>query len=310
MSATGTATGEALLAATTRLGPVHLTVSDLDRAVPFYEQAIGLRAERRATGRAALGAGGEDLVVLHERPGARRAPRHAGLFHVALLLPTRPELAHALRRLLEAGRPLQGASDHGVSEALYLADPDGNGIELYRDRPREEWPRRDGRLEMVTAALDLHDLLAEATEPEPRPEAGAATAIGHVHLHVGDLDAAVTFHRDVVGFELTQLMGDSAAFLSAGGYHHHVGLNTWAGVGIPPAPPDAIGLRHWTVVLADPSERAALRERLERAGVESRESAGVDSPEAAGGLLARDPAGNAVTFIVADDPETPREDEG
>ena len=295
MSAVRAATGRALLASTTRLGPVHLTVTDLERSIRFYEQAIGLRVGRQEAGQVELGAGGEKLLVLHERPGARRAPRRAGLYHLALLLPTREELAHALRRLLEGRWPLQGAADHGVSEALYLADPDGNGIELYRDRPREQWPRRDGRLEMVTAALNLDGLLGDAAgEAAPRARAAPGTVVGHVHLHVGDLEAAVAFYRDAVGFELMQRFGASAAFLSAGGYHHHLGLNTWAGTGIPPAPPDAIGLRHWTVVLADEGARAALGERLTGAGAEPR--------ELAGGLLARDPAGNAVLFTVTDDP--------
>ena len=277
-----------LLAAGLRLGATHLTVSDLTRAVDFYERAIGLSVSGREEGRAALGAEGEDLLVLHELPAARPPGRHAGLFHVAILFPSRLELARALRRVLESGGALQGASDHGVSEALYLADPDGNGLELYADRPREDWPRTDGGgLAMVTEPLDLHGLLAELDDAAPAL-APPGTTIGHNHLHVADLDAAVAFYRDVVGFELMQTFGHSAGFLSAGGYHHHLGVNTLAGVGVPPAPPDAVGLRHWTVVLADPAERATLGERLRAARAQA------DEREV--GLFTRDPSGNAVLF--------------
>ena len=280
------------LAAGLRLGATHLTVSDLERAIDFYERAIGLRTQRRDDGVAALGAGDQDLLMLHELPGTRPPGRHAGLFHVAILLPSRLELARALRRVLESGAALQGASDHGVSEALYLADPDGNGLELYADRPREQWPRTDAGLAMVTDPLDLHGLLAELDD-EPPEGAPEGTVIGHVHLHVADLEASIAFYRDVVGFELMQTFGRgreaSAGFLSAGGYHHHLGVNTWAGVGVPPAPPDAAGLHHWTVVLADDGERRALVERLRRAGI--------DPEERGEGVLARDPSGNAVLFV-------------
>jgi catechol 2,3-dioxygenase len=287
---TSEAATSAGLGAGTRLGAAHLTVTDLERSVEFYERAIGLRAHRRDDGPAALGAGG-DLLVLHEQPGARPPGRHAGLFHLAILLPSRLELARALRRVIDAGAPLQGASDHGVSEALYLADPDGNGLELYADRPREAWPHdAGGGLEMVTEPLDLHELLA-GLDDGVSPVADERTILGHAHLHVGDLDAAIAFYRDVVGFELMQTFGNSAGFLSAGGYHHHLGVNTWAGVGVPPAPPDTVGLRHWTVVLADAAEREALRGRLEAAGVEAEERDG--------GVLARDPSGNAVLFRTA-----------
>ena len=278
------------LGAGLRLGATHLTVSDLERAIGFYERAIGLRARQREDRRAALGAGGDDLLVLHELPGARPAGRHAGLFHVAILFPSRLDLARALRRVLESGAGLQGASDHGVSEALYLADPDGNGLELYADRPREDWPRTDEGLAMVTEPLDLHGLLAELDEAAPGP-APEGTTVGHDHLYVADLDAAIAFYREVVGFELMQTFGDTAGFLSAGGYHHHLGVNTWAGVGVPPAPPDTVGLRHWTVVLADASEREALVERLRAAGAQAEE--GED------GVLSRDPSGNAVLFTAA-----------
>jgi catechol 2,3-dioxygenase len=256
----------ALLPATLRLGAVHLTVSDLDRSVAFYQDALGLRHQRREDPVAALGAGGEELVVLHEEPGARPAGRHAGLYHYALLFPSREELARAVGRLAATRTPLDGASDHGVSEAIYLSDPDGNGIELYADRPREAWPPAPPgeRIGMYTRALDLDDLLLTTAGEEPVRHAGDGLRMGHVHLHVGDLDAAGAFYADVVGFEAMASL-PSALFLAAGGYHHHLGANTWRGEGVGPAPAGTVGLREWTLVL-EPDALAALRTRLSAAG--------------------------------------------
>ena len=167
---------------------VHLTVTDLDRSVAFYQDTLGLRVHRREDPVAALGAGEEDLVVLHEEPGARPAGRHAGLFHFALLYPSREELARALQRLAATRTAISGASDHGVSEAIYLSDPDGNGIELYADRPREAWPPPSGgeHVGMFTHPLDLEALLATVAGAEPPRHAGAGLRMGHVHLHVGE----------------------------------------------------------------------------------------------------------------------------
>jgi catechol 2,3-dioxygenase len=270
------------LADTTRLGPVHLTVTDLDRSVAFYQDAIGLRLHRREDPVAALGAGGEDLVVLVEEQTARRAGRHAGLYHVALLSPSRAALARALQRLAVTRTPIEGASDHGISEAIYLPDPDGNGIELAADRPREVWPKLEtlGR----PNPLDLHGLLALVGDAEVVRHADAGTVVGHVHLHVNDIAAARRFYEDVIGFDVMTAM-PNAAFASVAGYHHHLGFNTWRGEGVPaaPAPETVAGLRHWTVVLDGPDERDAVRERLDRAGVAVEERAD--------GLLVRDPAG-------------------
>jgi catechol 2,3-dioxygenase len=254
-------TQQAVLPSTLRLGAVHLTVTDLDRSVGFYQDALGLRAHRREDRVAALGAGGEDLLVLHEEPGARRAGRHAGLFHYALLFPAREELAHAVRRLAATRTRIDGASDHGVSEAIYLSDPDGNGIELYADRPREVWPPGEGdaRIGMYTRPLDLEDLLATVAGQEPVAHAGPGLRMGHVHLHVGDIAAARTFYSGVVGLEAMASM-PSALFLAAGGYHHHLGVNTWRGEGVGPAPAGTVGMREWTIVL-EADALAALRER-------------------------------------------------
>jgi len=262
-----TATSLAVLPATLRLGAVHLTVSDLDRSVAFYQDALGLRQHRREGAVAALGAGGEELVVLHEEPGARPPGRHAGLYHYALLFPSREELVRAVKRLAVSRTPIDGASDHGVSEAIYLSDPDGNGIELYADRPREAWPSAPPgeRVGMYTRALDLDDLLATIAGEETVRHAGEGLRMGHVHLHVGDLDAARAFYVDLIGLEVMTSM-PSALFLAAGGYHHHLGANTWRGEGVGPAPAGTVGLREWTLVL-EPDALAALRARLAAAGL-------------------------------------------
>jgi catechol 2,3-dioxygenase len=276
-----------------RLGPVQLTVNDLERSIPFYEKAVGLRLHGRDGDSAALGAGGDDLVVLTERPDAARPGRHAGLYHFALLFDSREELAHAVLRLVARHVPVQGASDHGVSEAIYLADPDGNGIELYADRPREQWPppaQPGDRIGIFTRALDLEPLLDAADGESPRPHAGSGLRVGHVHLHVNDIAAARDFYVGVIGLESMTDLG-SAAFLGADGYHHHLGINVWRGEGIPASPPpDAVtGLRHWTMVLPSGAEVDQVRGRVAAAGF------GVDEHD--GGFVVRDPAEIALRVI-------------
>ena len=277
---------------TLRLGPVHLTVSDLDASIAFYERSLGLRLHRREDRVAALGAGGEDLVVLVEEPGAAPGGRHAGLYHFALLFPSRRDLAHAVRRLATTHARLEGASDHGVSEAIYLRDPDSNGIELYADRPRDRWPppRAAGqRVEMYTIALDTQDLLREAAGEEPPAQAAGGLVMGHVHLHVGDVDRAAAFYCDVLGFDIMASIG-SAAFVSAGGYHHHLGFNVWLGRNVAPPPPGTAGLREWTVVLESADQVEDVRARVEQAGLPAQARDG--------GFIARDPWETAVAFTV------------
>jgi catechol 2,3-dioxygenase len=289
------------LPADTRLGPVELTVSDLERAVAFYTEALGLRLQRDLavsgadgeTGRAALGAGGEDLLVLFENPAAVRAGRHAGLYHVALLYPSRVQLARAAARLAVSRTPIQGASDHGTHEAIYLADPDGNGLELAADRPREHWPAIDDPNLFAGGPqpLDLDGLLEQVADESPAPRAQAGLQVGHVHLHVGDIAEALRFYTEVIGLEKVIDLG-TAAFVSAGGYHHHLAFNTWRGRGVAPAPANAVGMRHWTIYLPRAADVDTVRGRIERAGhpYEQRED----------GLLVRDPAGNAA--LIAADP--------
>src|SRR5215217_1867885 len=280
-----------MLPATLRLGAVHLTVTDLDRSVAFYEDSIGLRLHRREGGVAAMGVGEEDLLVLYEEPEARRAGRHAGLYHYALLYPSRDELAHAALRLAATKTPIQGASDHGTHEAIYLPDPDGNGIELAADRSRKLWPRP---LDYAGGPhpLDFDSLLATVAGEEPRGKAGPGLVVGHVHLHVGDLERGLGFYRNVLGFELMTFMPGAAAFVSAGGYHHHLGFNIWRGEGVPQVPEGRVGLRHWTVVLDEPEEVEAVRERVRAAGIATEDREG-------GGFLVRDPWRIAVLFVPA-----------
>lgn len=252
----------------TTIGTVSLAVSDLERSLTFYQEILGFQLQEREGNRVTLGAAGIPLLHLQGRPGARRAPgATTGLYHFAILLPSRRDLAHALHHLAETGAALQGFADHYVSEAIYLADPDGNGIELYRDRPRSEWPYRGQQIQIGTVALDLDDLLAELREPVP-PWSGlpSGTTIGHVHLQVADLQAAERFYRKIIGFDLMMHYGSAAAFLSAGGYHHHLGLNTWAGVGATAPPPDAVGLR-WYEIRVPATALDAVLDRARAAGL-------------------------------------------
>jgi catechol 2,3-dioxygenase len=282
MTSSSATTPQGLLPATLRLGAVHLTVTDLDRSIPFYTRAIGLCLFQRTDGVATLGAGDEPLVVLHESRSASPAGRHAGLYHYALLFPTRAELAHAGLRLAVTRTPIQGASDHGTHEAIYLPDPDGNGIELAADRPREVWPSWDEAYARGPAPLDVDDLLAAAGGGHPNAEAAPGLAMGHLHLHVGDVDRGLGFYRDVVGFD-EQVRLPTAAFLSAGGYHHHLAFNVWRGEGVPAEPVDTIGLRHWSIVLPRGEGLPELRDRAGQAGV------AVDERD--GALVLRDPWG-------------------
>ena len=274
------------IAPETTVGPVHLTVSDLDRSIAYYGDRIGLRVIRRDGSEAALGTGGDVLLVLYEEPGAQPVQGHTGLFHFAILLPGRLDLARWLAHAAESRVPLSGASDHLVSEALYLRDPDGHGIEIYRDRPREEWSHDGDEIRMASLPLDLNAILATLDE-EPGAYAGMpdATTMGHVHLHVRDIPEAERFYRDVLGFGLMAHLGSEATFLSAGGYHHHVGGNTWAGHGASPPPPGSAALRHATILVPDDAERDRLAGRVADTGQE---------PEAVdGGVIVRDPSQNA-----------------
>jgi catechol 2,3-dioxygenase len=234
------------------LGAVGLSVRDLERSLEFYRRAIGLEVLRRSNGRAELGVGGRPLLALEERPGAGRDMEAAGLFHFALLLPSRAALGRQLRHLLEAEVPLTGAADHHVSEALYLDDPDGHGIELYRDRPRDRWTVA-GRIHLTTERLDRVGILAAGAELPGWDGLDSGTVMGHVHLQTHDLPAARRYYVEQLGFDVTHAMSQ-ATFMSIGGYHHHVAVNVW-GHKRRPAAPDAggIGLLWYEIGVPDPA---------------------------------------------------------
>ncbi len=273
------------------VGPVHLTVSDLERSLAYYRGPIGLTVLESGAGRASLGAGDRELLVLVEQPGARPERGHTGLFHFALLVAERADLARWLAHAARDRVALTGLSDHFVSEALYLSDPDGHGIEIYWDRPRHVWEGQVAE-RITTVPLDVESLLGELEDPRTEPFDGlpGQTVMGHVHLQVADIASTIAFYADVLGFALMAQMGSQAAFLSAGGYHHHLGANTWESRGAGPPPPGAAALRHATIVLPDGAELQRVLARADAAGhVED----GFDEP------LVRDPSGNALVLTTA-----------
>jgi catechol 2,3-dioxygenase len=261
--------------ADTAMGPVHLSVADLARSVEFYERAVGLAVRERAVGSATLGSD-TDLLVLLERPGARPSRGYSGLYHFALLLPERAELARWLAHAAREGVPLTGLSDHFVSEAIYLDDPDGHGIEIYWDRPREVWEGQVAE-RMTTLPLDTRDLMSELEDPRDAPfsKLPSGTVMGHVHLCVADVPETVEFYRGLLGFALMAQLGSQAAFLGAGGYHHHLGANTWQSRGAPYAPEGTARLELATILLPD---EGALDRMVKQAAV--------------GGARLSDPSGN------------------
>jgi catechol 2,3-dioxygenase len=268
-------------------GAVRLNVADVERVRRFYEEAIGLRDAEGDGDLHRLGTDVGPLLELVDAPGApARPPGTTGLFHLAILVPSRADLAGALHRLARAGGSLTGASDHLVSEALYLNDPEGNGIEVYRDRPRAEWSYRDGQVQMSTLPLDLDDLARELHGSDPGSHAAPATRIGHVHLNVSDLDAAEAFYHGLLGLDVTVRAYPGALFLSSGGYHHHVGVNTWAGEGAPAPPPGALGLSRFELVVDGPDDLERFQRRLSEAGTEASRDGG--------GIQTRDPSGNGL----------------
>jgi catechol 2,3-dioxygenase len=271
----------------TRPGRVRLQIADLDRSLSYYERVLGFRKLDRSERRASLGVVSDEvtLIELYERPGAAAMPRRGrlGLYHYAILLPARAELGRFARHLTEVGEGA-GASDHLVSEALYLRDPDGLGIEVYSDRPRSEWRQRDGQLVMATEPLDMPSLVraAGSTSWSGMPP---GTTIGHIHLHVGDLEEAEAFYHEALGLNKVVWSYPGALFLSAGGYHHHLGVNTWA-TGAEPAGEGDARLLDWELLVpsAEDAERALSSMRAAGHAVER-------SPD--GGVV-RDPWGTAL----------------
>ncbi len=287
------------LAPETTIGRVQLTVSDRERSLAFYERALGLTATHEPDGTVLLGGAARwpPLLSLTADPAAPpRNPRDTGLYHFAILVPTRIDLAAALVRLARAGWRLDGAADHLVSEALYLSDPDGNGIEIYRDRPRGEWPHdRDGGLQMATLALDVDALVGELSQADatalvdaPMP---AGTRVGHVHLQVSELEQTERFYNAVIGFDVMVRAYPGALFVAAGGYHHHLGLNTWQSRGGHAAAPGSVGLRAFELRLPDQGSLDALLARIQAAGLAA-------DPAPGGATLIRDPSGNGLLLTL------------
>jgi len=282
---------ESQISAAAVMGAVELTVSELRPSVAYYRDVIGLEVLEQGPGRAVLGAGPRTLIVLAEEPGARPARGCTGLYHLALLVPGRQDLARWLAHAARDAIQLVGLSDHFVSEALYLSDPDGHGIEIYRDRPRNVWEGRVAE-RMTTLPLDVESLLGELESPVDEPFEGLphGTVMGHVHFKVAAIDDTIAFHRDLLGFGLMAQLGPTAAFFGAGGYHHHVGANTWESAGGPAPPRGSAALRRATLVLPDLAERERILARLAAAGRPVRDSD--DGP------VCEDPSGSALLLAV------------
>ncbi len=264
-------TDERRLAPGLRLGPATLAVADRQRSLAFYRDFLGLslieEGTRHGEPTITLGAGSTAIVRLVTRPGIAPLPRKvSGLYHAAILLPTRTALARVVLRLAEARYPF-GAADHGVSEALYLDDPDGNGLEIYRDRPRDEWVWRDGQIAMTTIPLDLQSIVGEIGEGEPRwAPMPAGTTLGHMHLRVGDAAEAERFYAGVIGLDVVASV-PGARFMSVNGYHHHLGANSWESAGGQPRSEDTAGLIEWEIILPTIDDMVATATRLSAAGV-------------------------------------------
>lgn len=270
---------------------VYLRVANLERTVTFYQRSLGFKVRLQETEIACLGVGGRDLLVLDQIPNGIRAQGTTGLYHFAIRVPSREDLAQSLQHIVETHTPVQGFADHLVSEAIYLADPEGNGIEVYRDRPRQDWLYDGDQLQMGTEPLDIDGLLAEV-DGSTAGWGGLApeTRIGHIHLHVSNIAEAEAFYTGVLGFDLVMRYGPSAAFFSVGGYHHHIGVNTWNGEGAPPPPVGSLGLHHFVLVVEDGAEVERISARSEAAGVS------VTATEL--GTQLHDPSANAIVLTA------------
>jgi catechol 2,3-dioxygenase len=278
--------------AATTVGKVALGVADLAKMVDFYTDVMGLDVLSQDGQTAELGIDNQAIVRLESRPDGQQYPNATGLYHLAILLPTRADLGQWLRHFVQAtSRMIDGASDHLVSEALYQRDPEGNGLEIYRDRPRDEWEyEENGRVIMGGLALDLPALVADGQQT-PFHKMPSGTTLGHVHLQVSNIDQTVWFYSELMGLGYMTGYGDSAAFMSAGGYHHHLGANTWHSLAASPPPDDALGLLYYTLLLPDVASREALVNRLQIHNIAT--------STLNGDPLVRDPSGNAVVLTVA-----------
>ncbi len=277
----------------TVVGLVSLTVSDLTRSVTFYTQTIGLALLEQDETTATLGVGKTPLLLITESTGAkpwqREGASYTGLYHFALLVPTRADLGRWVRHWLELGLPL-GQGDHLVSEALYISDPDENGIEVYWDRPRSTWRWANGKVQMASDPVDIRGLLVEAElAGEPWTGLPVGTRLGHIHLQIGDIAEGARFYHDLLGFDIVAQM-PSALFVSAGGYHHHIGMNIWHSRGASPAPTGTVGLRFFTIDFPNAEARQAVLARLK--------AAGFTTTEGAAGVTVQDPWHNTLLLQI------------
>lgn len=273
----------------TTLGRVRIAVSDLDQSLLFYQNALGLHLRQHQGDTAHLGAGDNDIVMLEQAANAQSPARATGLYHVAIRVPSRHALAQSLKNFVATETPLGGFADHLVSEAIYLQDLDGNGIEVYCDRPRNEWYDARGKIKMATDPLDVRGLLGELDGNGTGWQGMERdTQVGHMHLKVANIPDAKEFYCGVLGFDFVMGYGPSALFVSAGGYHHHIGMNTWESAGAPPPPPNALGLRDFVVHLPNRAELDAVVARVHQAGIAVTETSD--------GLLVRDPSQNGIVL--------------
>ena len=250
----------------TQIGKVVLKVANLEKMIAFYTQVIGLSLIEKNQQTARLGTTEKILLELIKVENPLPLTRKTGLFHVAFLLPTRKDLGNTLIHYLQSNAPIDGASDHGYSEALYLTDPEGNGIEVYRDKPKSEWDiREDGEIVGITKEMDAEGVVAAADSQQSSFPTG--TIVGHVHLKVADLAQTETFYTQVVGLSLKNNFGNQAKFFAAGDYHHHIGSNTWMGKGVPPMADNDLGLAYYTFVLPDKEAFESLLTHLEKENV-------------------------------------------
>jgi len=270
------------------VGEVNIKVKNLDNAVTFYQNIMGFQVLEQTEGKAVLTTDGKTPLLTLEQPAdvIPKEGKMSGLYHFAILLPSRADLSVFLRHLLQTGYPL-GAADHYVSEALYLNDPDGNGIEVYRDRPSFEWTWKNNLVEMATEQLDAEGILAESDAEWNGLPSG--TVMGHIHLHVGDLQKAEEFYTKGLGFNVVSYY-PQAAFLSTGGYHHHIAINTWQGVGAPTPPKNSVGLNWYTLVFPNETERENVIKQLKQLGAPVKKETDF--------YVTSDPSGNQIRLVV------------
>lgn len=278
------------------VGQLGLTVSDLRRSVSFYKELIGLHVLDESNGTTTLGVADDPFLVLIENAGASEWPRggrsHPGLYHFAILVPTRADLGRWLEHWMRQDMALPGQGDHFVSEALYLEDPDGHGIEIYRDRPRDEWEWQNGQVKMGVEPVDIRGLLEEAQRSaDPFTSMPVGTTLGHIHLQVTDIDETARFYQDILGFDIVAQM-PSALFISAGGYHHHIGANVWHSRNADPAPDNTVSLQHYTIDLPNSDARNEVVERIE--------AAGINVASDGDNLVVNDPSGIEIRFRLPD----------